>query len=159
MDTTNANQQGVPAGYTTLTPFFVVADGAKAIDFYTGVFGATVVSRFDGPDGSISHAELDFGNGRIQLSDPVPSMGLTAPSGTDMTHSTVLYCADVDATWKRAVEAGAESKEEPSTFVTGDRYGAIVDPFGHRWAIMTRVEDVSPEEAERRVNAWLAEQG
>lgn len=71
----------------------------------------------------------------------------------------IPYCADVDATCRRAVEAGAEAKDEPATFVTGDRFGAIVDLFGHRWTIITKVEDVPADEAERRVNEWLAEQG
>ncbi len=150
---------GVPAGYTAITPFLVVEGGAAAIDFYTSVFGASLVSRIDGAAGTVAHAELDFGNGRIQLSDPVPEMGLVAPDGRTMTHSTVHYCADVDATFARAVQAGAQGKEAPSTFVTGDRFGAVVDPFGHRWAIMTRVEDVPADEAERRVKEWLATQG
>jgi hypothetical protein len=70
----------------------------------------------------------------------------------------VLYCADVDAAVKAAVTAGGTLVAEPSTFVRGDRFGAVMDPFGHRWAILTRVEDVPPEEAERRVSEWLAEQ-
>ena len=108
----------------------------------------------------MAHAELDFGTGRLQLSDPAPSMGLIAPDGTNqVNHSYVLYCPDVDATWRAAVAAGATPFEEPATFVTGDRFGAILDPFGHRWAIMTRVEDVSPEEAQHRVEEWLASQG
>ena len=85
-------------------------------------------------------------------------MNLVPPDGTNtVNHSTVLYCDDVDSVWRAAVEAGATAFEEPSTFVTGDRFGSMLDPFGHRWAILTRVEDVAPEEAERRVNAWLAE--
>ncbi|MDV7357246.1 VOC family protein [Rhodococcus oxybenzonivorans] len=150
----------VPHGYTTITPYLVVAGGAAAIDYYTEVFGATVVQRMDGPDGSVMHAELDFGNGRLQLSDPMPTMGLHAPDGTNtVNHSYVLYCEDVDATFRRAVERGATVFEEPSTFVTGDRFGSILDPFGHRWAIMTRVENVSDEEAQRRVEEWAAAQG
>lgn len=150
----------VPPGYTSLTPFLVVDGAERAIAFYTRVFGATLVSRNDNPDGTVAHAELDFGHGRLQLSDPSPASGLVAPSGGDTRdHSYVLYCADVDAVWQAAVDAGATAFEEPSTFVTGDRFGAVHDPFGHRWAILTRVEDVSPEEAERRVNEWLASQG
>jgi PhnB protein len=150
----------VPPGYTSLTPFLVVDGAERAIDFYTRVFGARLVSRNDNPDGTVAHAELDLGNGRLQLSDPSPASGLVAPQGGDARdHSYVLYCADVDAVWKAAVEAGATPFEEPSTFVTGDRFGAVHDPFGHRWAILTRVEDVSPEEAQRRVDAWLATQG
>lgn len=76
-----------------------------------------------------------------------------------MTASIVHYCPDVDAVAARAREHGARSVEEPTTFLTGDRYGVVMDPFGHRWVCMTRVEDVSREEAERRVNEWMAQQG
>jgi uncharacterized glyoxalase superfamily protein PhnB len=148
----------IPAGYTSLTPFIVARDAAAAIEFYTQVFGATVVSRMDGPDGTVAHAELDFGQGRLQLSDAMPQHHLVAPDAGDadseVNHSTVLYCADVDAVVERAAAAGATVREPVSTFVTGDRYGSILDPFGHRWAIMTRVEDVSPEESERRLAEW-----
>ncbi|MGH3715858.1 MAG: VOC family protein [Micromonosporaceae bacterium] len=148
---------GVPAGYTTLTPYLVIDGAAAAIDFYRDVFGATTVQRMDGPGGTVSHAELDFGTGRLQLSDPMPSLGLVAPDGTHaVNHSTVLYCDDVDATYQRAVAAGAHSFEEPATFVTGDRFASILDPYGHRWAILSRVEDVVPEEAERRLAEWAA---
>ncbi|MEE2057038.1 VOC family protein [Rhodococcus artemisiae] len=149
----------IPEGYTTLTPFLVVDGAAKAIDFYCDAFGAALVDRTDGPDGSVAHAELDLGNGRMQLSDPIPTMGLHAPDGTnDVNHSYVLYCADSDVVFARAVELGAHVFEQPSTFVTGDRFATILDPFGHRWAIMTRVEDVSPDEAKRRIDEWLASQ-
>ena len=85
--------------------------------------------------------------------------GLTAPEITgNVSHSTMIYCSDVDAACQRAINAGATSIEEPATFVTGDRFGVVMDPFGHRWAIMTRVENVPAEEAERRVQEWLASQ-
>lgn len=81
----------IPPGYTALTPYLVVDGAARALDFYASVFGATVVSRNDGPDGTVAHAELDFGTGRLQLSDPAPSMGLIAPDGTNqVNHSYVL---------------------------------------------------------------------
>jgi PhnB protein len=145
----------VPPGYTSLTPFLVVDGARAAIAFYTEVFGATVVSVMDGPDGTVAHAELDFGNGRLQLSDPNPAFDLVAaPGGPAVSHSTCLYCADVDAVVARAKERGAVVREEVSTFVTGDRFGSVVDPFGQRWTVMTRVEDVSPEESERRLAAW-----
>jgi PhnB protein len=152
---------GVPAGYTTLTPFLVCSPAADAIDFYTAVFGAAVVSRMDGPDGTVMHAELEFADGRLQLADPNEQYGLVAPSGVDrdqVSGSTCIYVADVDAVFAAAVERGATVREKPSTFVTGDRFASVYDPFGHRWAIMTRVEDVSPEEAERRLADWAAKQ-
>ena len=149
----------VPEGYTSITPYLCVDGAAAAIDFYTAVFGARLVSRNDGPGGAVAHAELDFGNGRIQLSDPAPDLNLRAPDGSDaVTHSCVHYCADVDRVYAAATSAGAKGYGEPETFVTGDRYAALLDPFGHRWTLMTRVEDVDPAEAERRVNEWLASQ-
>jgi PhnB protein len=158
--TDSARPTNPPAGYTSLTPYLVVDGAARAIDFYTAAFGATLVSRNDGPDGTVAHAELQFPSGRMQLSDPLPDMKLIAPDGTSsVNHSYVLYCDDVDGVWRAAVDAGGKPFEEPSTFVTGDRFGSLLDPFGHRWAILTKVEDVDPDEAERRVNAWLAEQG
>ena len=147
----------VPPGYTSITPFLCVRDGAAAIEFYCQAFGATVISRMDSPSGGVAHAELDFGHGRLQLADAMPDFGLVAPSGEDaVTHSICLYLADVDAVTDRAVELGATLREPPSTFVTGDRFASVLDPVGHRWAIMTRVEDVSPEEQERRLGEWAA---
>src|SRR5690606_30187125 len=117
-----------------------------------------LVDRMDGPEGLVAHAELDFGNGRLQLGDPMPNFGLAAPTGGDsVDHSYVLYTADVDEVVRRAVDAGATIREEVSTFVTGDRFGSIVDPVGHRWAVMTRVEDVRPEEQQRRLAEWVTE--
>lgn len=151
--------QNPPAGYTTITPFLVVDGAAKAIEFYCEVFDASVTSRNDLPDGRVAHAELDFGIGHLQLADPMPDMHLVAPDGTnEVNHSYAIYCDDVDKVWAAAVAAGATSFEEPSTFVTGDRFGAILDPFGHRWAILTKVEDVPADEAKRRVDEWLASQ-
>ncbi|MGE3285681.1 MAG: VOC family protein [Pseudonocardia sp.] len=153
--------EGRPEGYTTLTPFLVCRPAAEAIDFYHAVFGATVVERMDGPDGTVVHAELDLGAGRLQLGEPSAAYGLVAPEGdrSAVSSSTCIYVSDVDAVFDLAVERGATVREKPSTFVTGDRFASVVDPFGHRWAIMTRVEDVSPEEAERRLAQWAAAQG
>ncbi|TQJ18564.1 VOC family protein [Kribbella jejuensis] len=146
----------IPDGYHSLTPFIAVADGPKAIDFYTSVFGAEVISRQDLPDGRVAHAELKFGNSLLQLSDEMPQIGLRAPTGEWVHSSLVHYVPDVDKTYAKAIEAGATSVEAVQTFLTGDRFGTVIDPFGHRWAIMTRVDDVSREEAERRINEWLA---
>jgi PhnB protein len=153
---------GKPEGYTTLTPFLVCSPAAQAITFYEEVFGATVVGRMDGPGDTVMHAELDLGDGRLQLSDPNEQYGLVPPSGQAgdrVSGSTCIYVADVDAVFEKAVERGATVREKPSTFVTGDRFASIYDPFGHRWAVMTRVEDVSPEEAERRLAEWSGQQG
>nr|WP_041407020.1 VOC family protein [Segniliparus rotundus] len=146
-----------PQGYTAITPFLVVSPACDAITFYQEVFGATVVDITGNPDGTVAHAELDFGAGRLQLSDPAPSHDLAAPDGgREVNHSYAIYVPDADAVFARAVASGAAPFAEPSTFVTGDRFAALLDPFGHRWAVMTRVEDVDPAEAKRRIDEWVA---
>jgi len=160
--TESTTRDGRPEGYSSLTPFLVCSPAGQAIDFYREVFGATVVQRMDAPDGTVPHAELAFPVGRLQLGDPSEQYGLLAPpvpAPAATTSSTCVYVADVDAVFARAVERGAAAREEPSTFVTGDRFASVVDPFGHRWAIMTRVEDVSEEEQARRLDEWAAAQG
>lgn len=151
---------GRPDGFTTLTPFLVCSPAREAIAFYERVFGAALVSVMDAPDGSVAHAELQLPLGRVQLSDPMEGYGLVAPeAGAEaVTGSTCIYVPDVDATFAAAVERGATVREAPSTFVTGDRFCSVLDPFGHRWAIMTRVEDVDPEEAGRRLVEWAAQE-
>ncbi|MCY7344455.1 MAG: VOC family protein [Pseudonocardia sp.] len=152
-------RNGTPDGYTTLTPFLVCRPAAQAITFYETVFGARTVQRMDGPDGTVPHAELDFGQGRLQLGDPNEEYDLVAPGGSGpASQSTCVYVPDVDAVFAMAVQHGATVREKPDTFVTGDRFASVIDPFGHRWAIMTRVEDVSPEEAQRRLAEWAATQ-
>ena len=148
----------VPEGYTSLTPFLCIDGASAAIDFYTSVFGAELVDRMDGPDGTVAHAELDFGNGRLQLGDPAEAYQIAAPDPTaPATHSMGFYCEDVDAVVAKAGEAGATIREPAQTFVTGDRFASILDPFGQRWTVMTRVEDVSPEERDRRMAEWAKE--
>ena len=142
----------IPEGYTSLTPFLCIDGAAAAIDFYVSVFGAKLVDRMDGPNGIVAHAELDFGNGRLQLSDPQEAYQIAAPDPKAFaTHSVALYCPDVDDVVTRAEQAGATIREPAQTFVTGDRFASILDPFGQRWTVMTRVEDVSPEERDHRM--------
>lgn len=149
----------VPAGYTTLTPYYCCRPATEAIAFYQAVFGAREVGRNDGPGNTVAHCELELPSGRMQVSDPAPDHHLVAKAGgDDVSNSTVVYLPDVDTVYARAVARGAKGYGEPETFVTGDRYAAFLDPWGHRWAVMSKVEDVDPEEAQRRVDAWLAEQ-
>lgn len=108
----------------------------------------------------VVHAELDFGQGRLQLGEPNPDYGLVpAPAGEDDCYSMGLYCADVDALVARAEQAGAVVREPLSTFVSGDRFASVRDPFGVRWSLMSRVEDLSQDESDRRVAEWAAAQG
>ncbi|OBF37379.1 glyoxalase [Mycobacterium sp. ACS1612] len=152
------SSNAIPEGYTSLTPFLCVDGAAQAIDFYVSVFGAKLVDRMDGPDGAVAHAELDFGNGRLQLGDPAEAYQIAAPDPTaPATHSVALYCEDVDAVVTKAERAGATIREPAQTFVTGDRFASILDPFGQRWTVMTRVEDVSAEERDRRLAEWAEE--
>jgi len=147
----------IPTNYSSVTPYLVVSDGAKALEFYKQVFGATVVSRMDGPDGKIGHAEFRIGNSMLMLSDEMPGMG--NPSPKTLGGSPVglhVYVEDVDTVFKRAVGAGAKSTLEPSDQFWGDRYGRITDPFGHNWGIATHIEDVAPEEMKRRVEQEMA---
>jgi PhnB protein len=147
---------GTPRGSTSLTPFIVVRDGVRAITFYTDVFGARLVDRTDmpGPNGTsvVAHAVLDFGHGMLQLGEAMPDFHLVLPpEGDDDCYSMGLYCPDVDAVVERAANAGATVREQPADFVSGDRFASIRDPFGVRWTIMTRIEDLSPEESSRRI--------
>jgi PhnB protein len=147
---------GRPNVATSLTPFLAIRDARGALDFYRDVFGARVtdVTEFDG---LVVHAGLDFGVGILQLGEPSPAYGLVpAPEGDDDCYSMGLYVPDVDAVTARAIAAGATVREEPSTFVSGDRFASIRDPYGVRWSIMTRVEDLSEEESAARVAEWAA---
>lgn len=150
---------GVPRGFTSLTPFVAVTDAAGALDFYARVFGAALVDRTDmpGPDGTpvVVHATLDFGSGRLQVGEANPAFHLVGPpAGEDDCYSLGLYVPDVDATVERAVAAGAVVREPVTPFVSGDRFGSIRDPYGIRWSVMTRVEDLSDEQSARRVAEW-----
>ncbi|WP_306358264.1 MULTISPECIES: VOC family protein [unclassified Nocardia] len=158
-DSVNPTVNPIAPGYHSISCFLAVPDGNKAIEFYTAVFGAELLSRNDLPDGQPAHAELRIGDSTFQIGVPMPDHGMRAPE-PDWVHSSVVhYCPDVDAVAELAREHGARAVEDPETFVNGERFSRIMDPFGHRWVAMTRVENVSREEAERRVNEWMAQQG
>jgi len=155
----NFTSHGRPEGFSSLTPFLAIARAGEALAFYRDVFGARVlgVTEFGGV---VAHAELDFGQGRLQLGEPAPAYHLVpAPEGEDDCYSMGLYCPDVDALLARAVDAGATIREPATNFVSGDRFSSIRDPFGVRWSIMTRVEDISDEQSAARVAEWAAQQG
>ncbi len=149
---------GLPHGSTSLTPFLAVPAARDAIEFYRSVFGARVVDVTE-IGGVVVHADIDFGCGRMQLGEPNPDYGLVAaPEGDADCYSIGLYCPNVDEVVARAERAGATIREPVATFVSGDRFASIRDPFGVRWSIMTRVVDLSEEESARRVAEWAAEQ-
>ena len=155
---------GRPHGFSSVTPFLVIPGSAAALDFYRDVFGATIggVTEMPGPDGGVIvvHAEVLFPDGRIQIGDPNPTYGLVPPVGDGHTvsYSMGLYVTDVDAVVDRATAAGAVVREAAQNFVSGDRFASIIDPFGIRWSLMTRVEDLSEEESTARVAEWAASQ-
>jgi len=143
--------KAIPDGYPQVTPYLCVDGADAAIDFYRTVLGATERLRMPGPDGRIGHCELELGDSVIMLSDEHPEMGVAGPrtiGGTPVTIS--VYVEDVDAVYQRAVEAGATSLRPLENQFYGDRSAQFEDPFGHRWNIASHVEDVSPEEMDRR---------
>ncbi|MGL4306556.1 MAG: VOC family protein [Mycobacteriaceae bacterium] len=152
-------REGVPQGFTSITPFLTVNSTKQAIAFYCEVFGAKAINITEIGE-VVVHAELDFGNGRLQVGGPNPDYHLIpAPAGEDDCYSLGLYCSDTDGLVARALAAGATIREPLDTFASGDRYASIRDPYGVRWTIMTRVEDLSEEESADRVAKWAAEQG
>jgi PhnB protein len=143
----------VPDGYHTVTPYLIVDDGAKALEFYTRAFGAQELFRMDN-GGKIGHAEIQIGDSRIMLADEHPEIGARAPRSVGGTPvSLMLYVDDCDAWVARAQQAGATITQPLEDKFYGDRMGGIEDPFGHKWHIGTHKEDVSPEEMQRRAAA------
>jgi len=144
----------IPDEYPQVTPYLCVDGADAAISFYKTVFGATERMRLDGPDGKIGHAELQLGTGVIMLSDEYPEMDIKGPKGYGGSPVTVsVYVTDVDAVFAAALANGATEIRAVEDQFYGDRNGQFLDPFGHRWSIATHVEDVSPEEMERRAAA------
>jgi PhnB protein len=152
------NVKAVPEGTHTITPHLSVREAAKAIEFYQKAFGAQVLFVHKLPDGKVMHATLKIGDSRLMLADEFPGMGTKAPptlGGSPVVLN--IYVEDVDTLFKQAVAAGAEVTMPLANQFWGDRYGQIIDPFGESWALGSHVEDVAPEEMERRANAIFAE--
>jgi PhnB protein len=149
----------IPDGYHTATPYLIVNDAARALEFYKKAFGATETMRFAGPGGKIMHAEIKIGNSPIMLADEYPEMGARSPQtlgGSPV--SLVLYVENVDAWANQAVAAGAKVQRPVQDQFYGDRTGTFEDPFGHVWSIATHKEDVTPEEMQRRAAAAFKKQ-
>nr|WP_316641857.1 VOC family protein [uncultured Roseateles sp.] len=145
----------VPAG--CLKPYLVVADAARAIHFYVQAFGAAELFRLAEPSGKIGHAELRIGDSEFMLADEYPDFGALGPASIGGTPVSIhLYVADADATMARAEELGATTLRAAKDEFYGDRCGMLTDPFGHRWHIATRLQEVSPEEMQRRWSEALA---
>ena len=142
----------IPDGFHTVTPHLVVRGASEAIEYYRKAFGAVERFRMHGPDGElIMHAELMIGDSIIFIRDEFPNMECESPSALNGSAVTIhLYVEDADTVFSRALSEGGKVTLPLQDMFWGDRFGEIVDPFGHRWSIASHVEDVPPEELDRR---------
>jgi PhnB protein len=148
----------IPDGYRTVTPYLTIKGASEAIEFYKKAFGAEETARMPGPDGRLMHAEIKIGECIVMMSDEFPEYG---PKGSPSslggtTAGILLYVPDADAAWNKAVAAGAQVVMPLDNAFWGDRYGKLKDPFGHEWSIATHIEDLTPEEMEKRMKASFA---
>jgi PhnB protein len=127
------------------------------MDFYARAFGARELFHMRTPDGRIAHAEIQIGDSVLMLADESPEQGLKSPEAYGGTPAGVfLYVPDVDVVYARALAAGARGQAEPRDMFWGDRFASLKDPFGHEWSIATHVEDVSPEDMQKRMKGVTA---
>jgi PhnB protein len=149
----------IPKSYHTITPDLIISGASGAIEFYKKAFGAVEKGRMSGLDGSILHAEIQIGDSIVMLADENPRFGRKSPTSLNGTPVGLhLYVRDVDAAFKRALQAGAKQVMAVENMFWGDRYGVITDPFGHWWSLGMHIEDVSTEEMEKRMKAMMPAQ-
>ena len=142
----------IPDGYPRVSPYLIVDNAAKAIDFYTQVLGGTERMRMATPDGRVGHAEVTFDTSVVMIADEFPDMGVRSAKSVGGTPVTIaLYVEDVDKTFQAAIEAGARETRPVENKFYGDRAGQFEDPWGQRWDIMTHVENVSADEMMTRM--------
>ncbi|HWS55254.1 MAG TPA: VOC family protein [Pyrinomonadaceae bacterium] len=154
----SAKANFIPEGYHSVTPYLCVDGAARAIEFYKEAFGATEVMRMEAPGGKIGHAEIKVGDSVIMLADEHPEMNFRSPQSVGgISAHFMIYVEDVDARVERAVAAGAKLTRPVKDQFYGDRTGGVEDPFGHHWYIATHLEDLSPEEIKRRLEAEMAQ--
>ena len=152
--------KSIPDGYHTATPYLIVKDAARAIEFYKQAFGATELWRLADPNGKVGHAEIKIGDSPIMLADEFPEMGAVSPQtlgGSSV--SILLYVDDVDALAAQAVAAGAKVLRPVMDQFYGNRSGTFVDPFGHQWSLATHKEDVAAEEIQKRFADMMQQHG
>jgi len=131
----------------TVTPHLTCGGAADAIEFYKRAFGAVELTRLPGPGGKLLHAMIRIGDSNVMLVDEFPAHGSFGPKAMKGSPVTLhLYVDDVDAVFRRAVDAGAKVTMPVADMFWGDRYGRLEDPFGHQWSVATHVRDVKPEE-------------
>ncbi len=159
MSTPQKKIEPMPAEYPGVTPYLSVNDAAAAIEFYKKGFGATELMRLPGPDGKLGHAEIRIGNALVMLADEYPAYGNLSPKTLGGSAVRLhMYVEDVDAFFDKAVAAGAKVLIPIADQFYGDRSGRLEDPFGHVWLISTHIEDVSPEEMQKRMKAFTQKQ-
>jgi PhnB protein len=142
----------IPDGYASVTPYLIIRGAAEAIEFYKQVFGATERLRLLGPDGRMGHAEIEIGGSIVMLADENPERGAKSPETVGGSPVSILvYVPNVDEVFAKAMAAGAKQLRPVENQFYGDRSGGFADPFGHIWHVATHVEDVSPEELQRRI--------
>ncbi|MDB6054926.1 MAG: Glyoxalase/bleomycin resistance protein/dioxygenase [Verrucomicrobiales bacterium] len=151
----------IPEGFHSITPYLSIRGAAEAIEFYKRAFDAKERYRMPGPDGkTIGHAELLFGNSIVMLADAFPQCGNVSPSTLNgTTVGLAFYVEDVDSQFKKAIDAGAKVERPLEDMFYGDRSATVVDPYGHKWSIMTHKEDVSAEEIQKRLAGEYAKMG
>ena len=144
----------IPEGYPQVIPYLYVDGAGAAIDFYAKVLGTKERMRMGGPDGKVGHAELELGDSVIMIADEFPDMGAKGPKSVGGSPVTIsLYLEDVDGVFNKAIAEGATELRPPSDQFYGDRTAQFEDPWGHRWNVGTHVEDVPPDEMEKRAKA------
>jgi PhnB protein len=141
--------KSVPDGYHTVTPYLLVQDAEKLIDFVIKVFDAKETVRMSMPNGTIGHAEVRLGDSVIMLSEAQGGEYKPMPTGI------YLYVENCDAIYKLALEAGATSIMQPTDQFYGDRSAGIKDQFGNHWYIATHIEDLSKEELTKRMDEYM----
>lgn len=145
-------KKAIPDGMHTLTPHIVCEGASDAIAFYRKAFNAEELTRLPAPGGKVMHAAIRIGDSVVMLMDDFPEWGSLGPKALKGSPVTLhLYVHDVDAAIKQAVAAGAQVTMPAADMFWGDRYGQVVDPFGHRWSIATHKEDLTPEEIQRNM--------
>jgi PhnB protein len=149
--------QPIPKGYHSITPYLVVKDASRAIDYYKRAFGAKEISRMDGPNGKIVHAEIKIGDSMLMLMDEMPGSGSRSPQSLGGSPVNIfLYIDKVDDVFHQAVSAGAKVDMPIADMFWGDRYGKLTDPFGHSWSLATHVKDVSRQEMKKGMQEAMA---
>src|SRR5262245_39505913 len=149
--------KAIPDGYHTITPNLVVRDAAAALSFYQKALGAEELLRMPGPGGKVMHAEVQIGNSKLMLADEMPEMGNKGPKTLGGSPCTFyVYVNNVDAAWKRAVDAGATVVMPLEDMFWGDRTGKLEDPYGHQWMLAQHIKDLTPAEMKAGQEAFEA---